>query len=835
MGMALSRAVARASRQRQRAPKGPSLVVLTGRPAVRRVRPRTDRRLDLRLLVPVVLAWPVVAFWGLVAPIVLVALVATASLVVGALAAVRAVRAGGARDRHHRGVLRAVAAVGAVLALLLGAAAGQRAVRSAGPVDSLAVERAVVTVRATVAAEPRPVTGGRGAGGGDEDEGRPAPVVSVVRLHVGEVVGRGRAARVSAPVLVIGRGPEWSSLSWHDEVEAVVRLEPADPGDDVVAVGTPKGPVRVVAGAGGVFEAADVVRERFRAATDSVWPDARGLVPALVVGDTTRTPPDLTDALLETGLSHLSAVSGSNVTLVLGAVMWLCGLAGVRRRWRPPVALLGLVGFVILARPEPSVVRAAVMGTVGLLALSSSRRRAGVPALAAAVLVLLVWDPWLARSYGFALSSVATLGLLVLAPPWGRAIARRLPRGLKPLGPVLAVPVAAQAVCAPIVVPLQGSVSLIAVLANLLAAPFVAPTTIVGVVVAVVAVVWVTGAGWLAWGAALPAQAIAAVARWGADLPLGSLGWGDSAGAALLLALLTAVAIGVAPWAWRRTRHRPTVAVAVVVLTAGLGAPTAPVAWPPPGWALIACDVGQGDGLVADNGDGHVIVIDTGPEPEPMRGCLDRIGATAVDLVVLTHYHADHVGGLAAVLERPVAQIRASPVLDPPAEAARVARLAAGSRVPLGELRSGQRLTVGAVTADVWWPARRIDAGSVPNNGSVVLTMHVRGVTVLLTGDIEREAVAQVLLESQHDPARWGRIDVLKVAHHGSSNRDDRLLDRIDGRLAVISVGEDNDHGHPAPDTMKALQDRGFEVHRTDLEGDVAIVSDGDGVTAVSR
>ncbi|MFC7594980.1 ComEC/Rec2 family competence protein [Terrabacter sp. GCM10028922] len=829
------------SRQRERAPRGPSLVVLTGRPAVRRVRPRTGRRVDLRLLVPVVLAWPVVAFWGLLAPVWLVALVTLVALGVGVLAAVAAVRAGGLRDRRrgvqcdrHRGVLRAVAAVCGVLALLLAAAAGQRAVRSAGPVDALAVERAVVTVRATVAAEPRPVTSGPAAGR-TEDGGAAGPVVSVVLLEVGEVVGRGRTTRVSAPVLVIGRGQQWSGLRWHDEVEAVVRLGPADPGDAVVAVGTPIGPVRVLADAGGVFEAADVVRTRFRAATDGVWSDARGLVPALVVGDTSRTPPDLTAAMLDTGLSHLSAVSGSNVTLVLGGVIWLCGLVGVRRRWRPPVALLGLVGFVILARPEPSVVRAAVMGTVGLLALSSSRRRAGVPALAAAVLVLLVWDPWLARSYGFALSSVATLGLLVLAPPWGRAIARRLPPGLKPLGPVLAVPVAAQAVCAPVVVPLQGSVSLVAVLANLLAAPFVAPTTIVGVVVALVSVAWVTGAGWLAWGAAAPAEAIAAVARWGADLPLGSLGWGDSAAAAVLLALLTGAAVAVAPWAWHRTRHRPTVAVAVVVLTAGLGAPTAPVAWPPPGWALIACDVGQGDGLVADNGAGHVVVIDTGPEPELMRACLDRIGATAVDLVVLTHYHADHVGGLAAVLERPVAQIRASPVLDPPVEAARVARLAAGSRVPLGELRSGQRLSVGALAAEVWWPARRIDAGSVPNNGSVVLTMHVRGITVLLAGDIEREAAAQVLHESQLDPARWGHIDVLKVAHHGSSNRDDRLLDRVDGRLAVISVGEDNDYGHPAPATMKALQDRGFEVHRTDLEGDVAIVSDGDEIRAVAR
>ncbi|KJK12438.1 competence protein ComEC [Terrabacter sp. 28] len=781
------------------------------------MRPRSARALDLRLLVPVLVAWPVVAFWGLVASPRFVALAAVGAGTVAVLA-------------RRRTTLRGWAVTGAVLALLLGAAAGHRAVASAGPLGALAAERAVVTLHATVAAEPRPVRTDRGAGG----SGDGGPVLSVVRLDVSEVRGRGHVTAVASPVLVIGGGPAWSGLRWHDEIEVVARLQAAEPGDDVVAVAAPKGPVAVVAHAGGVFAAADVVRERFRAATDSLWADARGLVPALVVGDTSHTPSDLTTAMLDTGLSHLSAVSGSNVTFVLAGVMWVCGLVGVRRRWRPPVAVVALLGFVVLARPEPSVVRAAVMGLVGLLALSSSRRRAGVPALAGALVVLLVWDPWLSRSYGFALSTVATLGLLVLAPPWGSALARVLPGPLKPLGPVLAIPVAAQAVCAPVVVPLQGSVSVVAVLANLLAAPFVAPTTLVGVAVAIVSVVWTTGAAWLAWGAAVPAQAIAGVARWCSGLPLGSITWGDSAGAAVLLGVITVVAVALAPWAWHRTRHRPTVAVAVVVLTAGMAAPTTSISWPPPGWVLIACDVGQGDGLVADSGGGHVVVIDAGPDPEPMRQCLDRIGAEVVDLVVLTHYHADHVGGLAAVLERPVAEIRASPVLDPPAEARRVAQLAAAHRTPLGELRAGQSLTVGGVRAEVWWPARRIDAGSVPNNGSVVLTMHVRGVSVLLAGDIEREAAAQVYRESLLDPGRWGSIDVLKVAHHGSSNRDDRLLDQVAGRLAVISVGEGNDYGHPAPALMNALQQRGFAVHRTDTEGDVAIVTDGTEVSAVS-
>jgi competence protein ComEC len=292
-----------------------------------------------------------------------------------------------------------------------------------------------------------------------------------------------------------------------------------------------------------VFEAADAIRSRFREATAHLPADARGLVPALVIGDTSRSPADLTEAMLETGMSHLSAVSGSNVTLVLAAGLGLCQLVLVPRRLRPWIALAVLLGFVILARPEPSVIRAAVMGTVGLLGLSTSRRQAGIPALSGAVLALLVWDPWLSRSYGFALSTVATLGLLVLAQPWGAAISRRLHPRLSWLGPVVAVPVAAQAVCAPLVVPLQGSVSLIAVPANLLAAPLVGPTTIAGVAAALISVVWVGGAALVAWLAALPALGIARVARMCAEVPYGNFGWVSPLGP---------------QWPWLRSRWSPS-------------------------------------------------------------------------------------------------------------------------------------------------------------------------------------------------------------------------------------------------------------------------------------
>lgn len=803
---------------------------------------RLPRRVDLRLLVPVLVAWPVVAFVGLFVPVSWVWFGALASCV-GALVVMRA-RPRSSRRRHRASSglskssripasssrARLLALTLAVLSLTLLAAAGHRAVRDVGPLGDLAAERAVATLRGVVDAEPLRLSAPSGPDGGQE-AGRAQKVL--VRLAVTEVEARGQVVEVDAPVLLLG-DIAWAERRWQEHVTVVVRLDAPEPGDDVVAIARPKGKPLLTGDPGLLFRVAEAVRMDFRAATAGLTPDARGLVPALVIGDTSRTPPDLTQAMLDTGMSHLSAVSGSNVTLVLAAAMLLCQGIGVPRRGRPWVALGVLVAFVVLARPEPSVIRAAVMGTVGLLALSTSRRQAGVPALAGAVVALLVWDPWLARSYGFALSSVATLGLLLFAQPWGRVIARGLPRRLRWFGPVLAVPLAAQAVCAPIVVPLQGSVSIVAVPANLLAAPLVAPTTIVGVGVAVLSVGWTGGASWLAWLAGIPAQGIAWVARSCAEMPFGSVPWGHSAGAAVALAVVTAGVVVLAPWAWQRARVRPLLAGAVVVLVSVLTMPTTPLSWPPPAWVLVACDVGQGDGLVLNNGVrdgiGHAVVIDTGSDPEVIDRCLERLGIGVVDLVILSHFHADHVAGLEGVLDdRHVGEIRVSPVKDPEFFAREVDELATATGVPVRELRAGDEVILGSVVAEVWWPARMISAGSVPNNGSVVLTVRARGLGILLSGDVEREAAAEVVRAARREPERWGHIDVYKVAHHGSSNRDDAILDLVDGRIALISVGEDNDYGHPAPSLLQSLARRGFEVHRTDLEGDLAVAVDREG------
>jgi competence protein ComEC len=538
-------------------------------------------------------------------------------------------------------------------------------------------------------------------------------------------------------------------------------------------------------------------------------------------------------------------VSGAQVTIVLGVLIGPVGLAsraerrGLAARLGIPLrttAVLGgalLLAFILVCRAEPSVLRAAACGGIALLAIATGRRRSLLPALAAATLLLLLYDPALSRSFGFLLSVLATGSLLTLAPRWSRALQRRGTPRL--LAEALAAAAAAHLVCAPVITVFAPGTSLVAVPCNLLAAPAVAPAVVLGWLALVTAPASMPLGTALAWLASWPTRWIAAVARGGAALPGAELGWpGGWAGATALTAVTLALVVLA-----RRSLRRPWLGVVGVLLLLLAVLRPAPLpriltGWPPPGWRLVACDVGQGDGLVLAADHGTALVVDTGPDPAAIDRCLRELEIRHIPLLILSHFHADHVAGLSGALRgREVGAIQISTVRDSPDQAAFVDRVAAEAGVRVIPAVPGERRRIGTgLSWQVLWPPA--DAGSLgyeANDASVTLLLRTGDLTVLLPGDLETPSQQRLLAEHPDLPP----VDVLKVAHHGSADQYPPLLERLRPRLALISAGADNDYGHPAPSTLAALRTAGAIVLRTDRHGALAVTETDEGPRGVAR
>ncbi|MEV6495364.1 MBL fold metallo-hydrolase, partial [Actinoplanes sp. NPDC051633] len=277
--------------------------------------------------------------------------------------------------------------------------------------------------------------------------------------------------------------------------------------------------------------------------------------------------------------------------------------------------------------------------------------------------------------------------------------------------------------------------------------------------------------------------------------------------------------------------------VAVVALGGVLGAlPVRLLApgWPPPRWLVVTCAVGQGDAVVLPAGEGRAVVIDAGPEPEPVDRCLRRLGVRRVVLFVVSHFHVDHIGGVAGVFRgRQVGAVVGPDWPDPPAGRAAVAAEAAGRRAPMLAVGPGWAYEVGDLHLTALGPPEPMHGtNSDPNNNSLVLRATVDGRTVLLPGDAESEEQQAMLT---HLGAPQMHADVLKVAHHGSPYQEPAFLDSVDPAVALVSVGLGNDYGHPSGPLLDRLRRGGARVMRTDQSGDLAAVTAGSGLAVVAR
>lgn len=448
-------------------------------------------------------------------------------------------------------------------------------------------------------------------------------------------------------VVVLASGDAWAELVPGQAVEFQARVDLPGRRDLTVAMLLAQGSPQTVGELPWWQRVARSVRTDFATATSrALPPEPAGLLPALVDGDTSALPDELREEFEIAGLEHLCVVSGANFTILLSAVLLAVRVLTLGPRAGALVAGAALVMFVIIARPDPSVLRAGAMGAITLLALVTGRRKQALPALCAAIIGLLAVWPALAVSAGFALSVCATAGLILLAPSWADWLRARGWRRVP--AEIFAVAAGAFVVTTPLMVALDGKVSLVAIVANVLVEPVIAPITVIGAIGAVLSCVWLPLAVLVVRCAAPPMWWLLFVAEHVADVPGSSV----EVPGGLLGGLIACVVVAVGILALRFAVIRRVVltvafGVAAVVIPVRIWHP----GWPPEGWVLAACDVGQGDGLALSVGAGTAVVIDVGPEARPMRNCLDRLHISRIALLVLTHPHADHIGGISGALD----------------------------------------------------------------------------------------------------------------------------------------------------------------------------------------
>lgn len=704
-------------------------------------------------------------------------------------------------------------------------------------------------------------------------------------LHVQELNARGSQTRVSVPILALtSSDPAETGVQYGTTIKVKGNLKETEPGQAQHARIYVLGEAEILLEPGRVDRMTNALRAGLMDRTEGLSPQGRGLVPGAGIGDTSAMETELSDAMKTTSLTHITAVSGSHFAIiftVVAAGLWFCPL------WlRVILIAVTMVGFVALVHPEPSVQRAGVMCAAMVFAMTLGRPGTSITSWAVAILALLVIDPWLARQYGFVLSVLATGGLILGTAPIARFLHNdKHPRWWLPnrLALIVAVPIAAQMACAPILILLEPHISLYAVPANLLAAPALFPATLAAVGAAVLGPVSDPIADLLVQVSSGATWWIAKVALFFAQLPGAHIGWWPGwVGVGALTVMTAVVAFFILSPPTMITRMGQRVAGTLplklqqffayppALLTQskkwlitlgyvlGCAAVINLVVWLKPpwltglagtshfgsNWQVAVCDVGQGDGLLINLGSGSALMIDTGPLDAQVAHCLAQFGIDTIEVLFLTHFHADHTAGVSQVLRNATV----NRVLAPPIGFAGPDRDRAGAVTAVLSAYGLQLETVmaplGGSYADLTWQilgpttelvdtlgSQEVLGSQVHNDSSLVVDIRYPTtdgiVPMIFLGDLELPGQAALLgtLKKGPDVA----YELVKIAHHGSGVQDPNLLKYLNPSLAVMSFGKDNSYGHPHQYALDLVAQTGARSWDTAVCGSFGVSHTADG------
>jgi len=558
----------------------------------------------------------------------------------------------------------------------------------------------------------------------------------------------------------------------------------------------------------------------FRA--QGVNPDAKALVGGLAIGERDLLSPEMAENMKTLSLTHLVAVSGANLAIVMGVVYLLTAACALSRNTRFITALLVMVAYVLVVGPESSVLRSATMATFVVIGLWLGRGTKPIISLAWAVIFLLAIDPGLATDFGFSLSALATVGLLTMALPIYNWLSRYMPR-LIAIG--IAASFSAQLATTPVLLMLQPSIPIYSVLANLIVEPVVAPVTVLGILALILAYPLPVLSSAVSYVASLGTWWITLVATEVSGWPAARVHFVAGPVGVALAALIVLLSLGL--YQKKLSKYRTGIAASLV------GVMLFSASWSSADqirfqvfdgeWDVVNCDVGQGDALVVRS-QGVVALIDVGREPEPIDKCLDNLQVTKIDLLVITHFDADHAGGIYGALNnRYVKTAIISGFADNRPLVSLVETALAQSKVEVLTGFAGMGGKLGELKWRVLAPTAKATEAKDSNDASVIVSFTGAGYGLLALGDLGGVGQTRLMRNAGGVLNELSGMPLLlKVAHHGSADQSTELFRLLSADIAIFSVGQ-NPYGHPTKKALDQAALSGSRIVRTDQLGSIAL------------
>lgn len=550
------------------------------------------------------------------------------------------------------------------------------------------------------------------------------------------------------------------------------------------------------------------------------------LLAGMLIGYTADMPEELEEDFRRAGLSHTLAVSGANIAFLLLPLLWLLQKIGFNRRWSSAIAFPLMLVYVFATGMEASVVRAAIMAGITLLGMILWRKTDIFCSMAASAILILLFNSYMLFDMGFLLSFLATLSLVVFHKPFYERLPAKIPKSIRD---TLAGTLAAQLGVIPIIAYNFNTFSLISIVSNLLVVPLTGFFTLLGAILA-------------ATGSFIPwlGQLLGFVTRILADIILflteniAMLPWAEInlATPAFILVVAYYLVLIYIRYGYPKLPKevgRPLLAGIFVIC----GIIFVFIALPHESLRIYFADVGQGDCVLISTPKGKNIIIDGGGSINDEKGSyagerivvplLYDLNMIDIDLMIATHGHADHIGGLRTVLEK--VAVKKLVIADAPdVEMRELSDYAVEKGIPVEKVKEGALIfQEGSISLEALYPLK--DPQLMPKSPAVsanelsLVTQLVYGeFSAVFTGDIGAETEKRIL--------EYGNVsdcDVLKVAHHGSKySSDEAFLKAVNPSLAVILVGQ-NKYGHPSPEAMKRLQEQGAVVYQTIESGGILL------------